>query len=120
MTTVDDSQPNYKNKQCNSLKYIYFDFECMQDNQMQCDKGYRPNNNNKCSNCRKSTCGTFARVPNLCVAHKMCDACLDRPITLTSTCDHCGPNERVFSGPDTTSLFCRWLFLEENFGATVI
>lgn len=120
MTTVEDSQPKSKTKQCNSLKYIFFDFECRQEDQIQCDNGCSRNKNNKCSNCRKSTCGAFAHVPNLCVVQKVCVTCLDKPISPTSTCDHCGPNEHVFSGPDTTALFCKWLFSEENYRATVI
>ena len=122
MTSVEEEncKPNSTKKQMNSLKYIFFDFECRQDDQIECEKGYRPNNNNKCSNCCKSTCGSFAHVPNVCVVHKVCDVCLDKPIFPTSKCDYCGLNERIFSGSDTTTLFCKWLFSKENVGATVI
>ena len=123
MTIVEEEKckPNSTKKQMNSLKYIFFDFECRQDDRIECDKGYRPNNNNKnCSNCGKSTCGSFAHVPNLCVVHKVCDVCLDKPVFQTSKCDHCGLNQRIFSGSDTTTLFCKWLFSKENVGATVI
>ena len=121
MTTVEeDCQINSKRKQTLPLKYIFFDFECRQDDQIQCLKGYRPNKLNKCSNCGHSTCGTFAHIPNLCVVHKVCSHCLDKPISSSSSCDQCGSNELVFSGPETTTLFCKWLFSEENVGATVI
>ena len=122
MTTVDedDCHLGSNSKRMNSLKYIFFDFECRQDDQIHCDKGYMPGENNKCSNCKMSTCGTFKHVPNLCVVHKVCDICLDKDISSTSKCDHCGPNERIFSGPETTTLFCKWLFSEENVGGTVI
>ena len=116
----DDCHLGSNSKQMNSLKYIFFDFECRQDYQVQCDKGYMPDKNNKCSNCKMSTCGTFAHVPNLCVVHKVCDVCLGNDVSPISKCSHCGLNERVFSGDDTTTLFCKWLFSEENVGATVI
>ncbi|WAR23027.1 hypothetical protein MAR_036696 [Mya arenaria] len=35
-------------------------------------------------------------------------------------CDHCGKNELVFKGEQTTQQFCQWLFSEENVSATVI
>ena len=38
----------------------------------------------------------------------------------SSSCDQCGSSELIFSGPETTTLFCKWLFSEENVGATVI
>ena len=73
----------------------------------------------KCMNCRKDNCGLYL-WPNLCVAHKACELCLDKDITDTSVCDLCGENERIFTGPSTTDDFCRWLFSEVNTGCTVI
>ena len=99
MTTIEeDCQINSKRKQTLPLKYIFFDFECRQDDQTQCLKGYRPNKLNKCSNCGQSTCGTFAHIPNLCVGHKVCSHCLDKPLSSSSSCDQCGSNELVRGG----------------------
>jgi len=101
--------------------YIYFDFECTQDDLIQCDRGYEPNNDTgKCNNCGKSLCGSFEHRPNLCVVHKVCTKCLNREVNTESRCDHCGKNERVFTGENTTNDFCKWLFSEENTGATVL
>ncbi|MCW4344201.1 MAG: hypothetical protein N0E48_12745 [Candidatus Thiodiazotropha endolucinida] len=121
--TVPEEVPkqNLKgSKRENPTSYIYFDFECRQDDQIQCEQGYESDAQGKCSNCRKSTCGTYAHVPNLCVTQKICEKCLDTDVTPISICSYCGPNERVFSGPDTTTLFCKWLFSDENVGCTVI
>ncbi|WAR28316.1 hypothetical protein MAR_014020, partial [Mya arenaria] len=69
--------------------------------------------NGKCGNCNKANCGSFEHQPNLCVVQRVCTQCLDK-------CDHCGKNELVFKGEQTTQQFCQWLFSEENVGATVI
>ena len=42
--------------------YIYFDFECTQDDVYQCDSGYFPDENGKCRNCRKHLCGSCAQT----------------------------------------------------------
>ncbi|XP_052779212.1 uncharacterized protein LOC128216636 [Mya arenaria] len=101
-------------------KYIYFDFECTQDQQLQCEKGYLSGVNGKCGNCRKATCGSFEHRPNVCVVQRVCTQCLDSNLSIDSECDHCGKNELVFKGEKTTQQFCQWLFSEENVGATVI
>ena len=116
----DTHQKSNGTKAESPMTYIFFDFEFRQDDQIQCDLGFQPDAKNKCSNCRKSTCGTFAHVPNLCVVQKVCENCLDKPINGTSRCKSCGLKERVFAGDNTTTLFCKWLFSEENVGATVI
>ncbi|WAQ94967.1 hypothetical protein MAR_007438, partial [Mya arenaria] len=98
----------------------FFDFECTQDQQLQCEKGYLLGVNGKCGNCRKATCGSFEHRPNLCVVQRVCTQCLDSNLSIDSECDHCGKNELVFKGEKTTQQFCQWLFSEENLGATVI
>jgi hypothetical protein len=74
--------------------------------------GYKKSDENgiKCMNCRKSNCGVYEHRPNLCVAHKVCELCLDKDITDTGVCDLCSENERIFRGPSTTDDFCRWLY----------
>ena len=113
----DISEHQRKEKQ---TKYIFFDFECTQDQQHSCDHGYLPGANGICVNCNKSRCGSMEHSPNLCVVHKVCKLCLTKEITPSSYCPKCGANEMVFSGPDTATNFCQWLFTEENRGATVI
>lgn len=109
-----------KQQSKDKMKYIYFDFECTQDSLLQCTDGYNPNNENKCTNCRKSWCGSFEHTPNLCVAHRVCVTCQQRAITPDSICENCGRNEMVFTGTHTTKAFCQWLFSAENYGATVL
>ena len=58
--------------------------------------------------------------PNLCVVHKVCNLCMKSDITPSSSCQKCGTNEKVFMGPITIKSSCKWLFSEENRGATVI
>ena len=33
-------------------KFIFFDFECSQDERAECDEGYRPLKNEKCKDCQ--------------------------------------------------------------------
>ncbi|XP_061192292.1 uncharacterized protein LOC133200521 [Saccostrea echinata] len=64
--------------------YIYFDFECTQE--------------------------TGIHVPNLCVAHRVCQHCGHLPIE--DPCPHCrhmGPRQHVFRGPETLRQFMDWL-----------
>lgn len=78
-------------------KWIFFDFECTQDEMIQCNEGYKPRQRIVCGNCNQSdchtnpcqqgylpkkmtmcenchrpSCGSFRHVPNLCVVHKVC------------------------------------------------
>ena len=64
-------------------------------------------------------CGYSEHKPNLCVVQKVSEHCMDRAIIPESICASCGTNERVFSGMDTSTEFCRWLFSEEKFGSSV-
>ncbi|XP_061181223.1 uncharacterized protein LOC133189847 [Saccostrea echinata] len=64
--------------------YIYFDFECTQE--------------------------TGIHLPNLCVAHRVCQNCGHLPIE--DPCPHCrhmGPRQHVFRGPETLRQFMDWL-----------
>ncbi|WAR09597.1 hypothetical protein MAR_034673 [Mya arenaria] len=48
------------------------------------------------------------------LVHNVCGECIAINITPSSKCFKCGTNERFFAGPNTTYLFCKWLFSEEN------
>jgi len=48
-----------------------------------------------------------AHEPNLCVAHTVCELCMDKPL---GTFNNCGPNRHVFSGANTADEFCDYLF----------
>ena len=111
---------NLVTKDKKNLKYIVFDFECTQDVLLQCSEGFHSGTDRKCTNCKTSWCGSFEHRPNLCVAQRTWEECMNSPITPESVCKICGSNERVFHGINTTENFCKWLFSEENFGATVI
>ena len=109
---VEDDEPQ---------TFIFFDFECTQDDIVQCEMGYSPNIENKrCLHCQSSTCGAMEHLPNMCLVHKVCTLCLDSDLTEISECEHCGTNERIFSGQTTLDEFCKWLFSEENYNATAI
>lgn len=116
----DDEESSQGVKKAKDRTYIFFDFECTQDSRIECNLGYLPAEDDKCKNCKKSVCGTMEHKPNLCVVHKVCSLCRDQEFSSTSECLQCGPNEMVFSGPNTTTLFCQWLFTKQNYGATVI
>ncbi len=86
-------------------KFIFFDFECSQDDVFECNEGYRPTkktncqnctvdqNCNSCSRCRNCTlayCGKTTHKPNFVVAHTVCPKCIDNTLTSTSVCIDCG------------------------------
>ena len=114
-----DSTKNKNNKDI--PVYIVFDFECTQDNSIQCEAGYQSGQDTlNCVNCKKSNCGTYEHKPNVCVAHKVCSDCFDKELTFKSTYHYCGQHEQVFTGLNTVDKFCKRLFSGENNGATVL
>lgn len=79
----------------------FFDFECTQDERIQCNEcyqpqqhivfgncnqsdchtypcqqGYFPKKMSVCANCHRSSCGSFRHVSNLCDVHKVCEECI--------------------------------------------
>jgi len=90
----------------NSGKFLFFDFETMQDEAFQCDEGYSPSENSvdctscsenikcikckTCTNCKSSKCGRPIHVPNLVVSQSVCNMCKDQELLPGSTCRSCG------------------------------
>lgn len=99
----------------NAKTFIFFDFECTQDDVIQCSEGYKADVFGKCVHCMTSTCGSYEHKPNLCVVLKVCTLCMD-----TNECETCGQRNHVFRGDNTLQAFCQWLFSEENFNSTVL
>ena len=100
----------------NAKTFIFFDFECTQDDFIECDMKYNPDLLGKCQNSLKCDCGVYEHKPNLCVVHKVCTLCMDKEIE----CKNCCKREHVFSGENTLNDFCHWLFSEENYSTTVL
>jgi len=76
----------------NVAKFVYFDFET--------DQSFITKENEY---------GTVHKhVPNLCVAHRVCEICNDEDIN--KDCDHCGQKLFVFQGYSCLDSFCDWLF----------
>ncbi|XP_052778720.1 uncharacterized protein LOC128216186 [Mya arenaria] len=120
MQPVEEDEPTTATDNTKDIKYIFFDFECTQDQQLQCEKGCLSGADGKCVNCNKANCGSFEHQPNLCVVQRVCNQCLDSNLCIDSECKHCGENGLVFKRNQTTQQFCQWLFSEENVGATVV
>ncbi|XP_053406937.1 uncharacterized protein LOC128559427 [Mercenaria mercenaria] len=97
----------------NPKTFIFFDFECTQDDLLQYEKGYSPDVYVKCQNCLKSSCGCYEHKSNLCVAQKVCTICMDKEFS----CENCGKRKYIFGGDND---FCHWLFSEENYNSTVL
>lgn len=72
-------KPEKKKKKDKLQLYIYFDFECTQEHGIH--------------------------IPNLCVAHRVCQLC--------TNCQALGPRQHVFRGPDTLKHFVEWLLQPE-------
>jgi hypothetical protein len=68
-------------------RYIYYDFECSQENEIH--------------------------IPNLCVAERVCQHC--DSLDIDTPCDHCQATQRrfVFEGPHTLKDFMEWLLETE-------
>jgi hypothetical protein len=60
--------------------YFFFDFECTQDDRIQCQQGYQSDDNETCIHCKSQRCGAFEHKPNLCVVHKVCLKCMDQGV----------------------------------------
>ena len=105
----------------NNDKFIFYDFECQQDNEKR------------------------QHIPNYVVAHSSCNECQNQSIRDDSKCNNCGRRcdmcsaynkemkeyekmpckgcgfrQVIFSGTQTKNDFCRWLFSETHKGFTVI
>ena len=100
----------------NAKTFIFFDFECTQDDFIECDMKYNPDLFGKCQNCLKCDCGVYEHKPNFCVVHKVCTLCMDKEIE----CKNCCKREHVLSGENTLNDFYHWLFSEENYNTTVL
>ncbi|WAQ94828.1 LOW QUALITY PROTEIN: hypothetical protein MAR_007299 [Mya arenaria] len=88
-------------------KYILFYFECTQDQQLQCEKGYISGVNGMCVNCNKANCGSFEHQPN----NASCKGYALSVLIVTYV---------SIQREQTTQQCCQWLFSEENVGATAI
>ena len=90
--------PSFDNAEA---KFLFYDFECSQDQIVQCSEGYMANvtenctqcsTEEKCKSCSKcknslqSWCGKQEHRPKFVVAHTVCGECIDDPVTLQSTC----------------------------------
>jgi len=87
-----DDEADEKNEREKPItKYVFYDFETRQE----------------------QTCSTnehgevYAHEPNLCIAHIVCQLCMDQPL---GHCQNCGPNRRVFKGFETANRFCEFMF----------
>lgn len=94
----------------NASTYIFFDFECTQDDQLECSLGYNPDEKGKYQNCLQSICGSYEHKPNLCVVQKVCTVYMN----IEMACDSCGQREKFFAGDSTLDEFCQWLFSEDS------
>lgn len=81
---------------------IFFDLECTQ------------------SKTFKSDATKFEHIPNLCVSHQSCDACVDEP-NMHLPCTNCGDRERIFLKTNIISNFMMYLGkLPEKFKKVVV
>ncbi|XP_022295019.2 uncharacterized protein LOC111105138 [Crassostrea virginica] len=83
------TKPRHKNDVKDRKKplqlYIYFDFECSQENGIH--------------------------IPNLCVVHRVCQHCDHLPVDeICKRCETFGPRRHIFRGGETLKEFMEWLF----------
>ena len=89
-----DSQNNHSDEKQKPQRYIFYDFECMLDENKK-------------------------HVPNLCVAHAVCVKCMQLPMDGCTYCD-CNREQRIFDGHSTLHSFCQWLFTDKHRRAIAI
>ena len=102
-------------------KFIFYDFECQQDNEK---KQHIPNyvvSQSSCNECEEENVTPTAKCYN---CGSRCDMCNQYNKELKEyermPCDGCGFRQKIFSGASTTEHFCKWLFTETHKGFTVI
>lgn len=89
---VDDNDMKHA-KEATPPMFIFFDFETTQEKvAAECPLGQ-----------------SLEHVPNVCVAHIVCDMCRHRE---PSFCSRCGENRRLFTGSTCLDDFCDFLFQE--------
>ena len=86
-------------------RFIFFDFECSQDERAECEEGYEPLRKenckecqsqqvcklcSKCQHCKTSWCGKSTHRPNFVVAQTVCPKCIEKPLNPKSICWECG------------------------------
>ena len=74
-------------------RFIFFDFECSQDERAECKEGYKPLRKenckecqsqlvcklcSKCQQCKTSWCGKYTHRPNFVVAQTVCPKCIEK------------------------------------------
>ena len=82
-------QPLGRDKKAKNQVYIFYDFECMLD---------KDNNH----------------VPNLAVANKVCQKCMEIPMNEPDDVCECAREQKIFKGASTLNDFCDWLFNTNN------
>ena len=75
--------------------YIFYDFECRQDDAI---------GENKLGK-------IYKHVPNLCIAYRVCTLCWDNG---RKSCALCDQRKWIFKGDECRGTFCRWLFSDER------
>ena len=102
-------------------KFIFYDFECQQDNE---EKKHIPNyvvSQSSCNECEKENETPVAKCYN---CGSRCNMCNQYNKELKEyermPCDGCGFRHMIFSGSNTKEDFCKWLFTETHKGFTVI
>ena len=104
-----------------SDKFIFYDFECQQDNPQ---KEHIPNyvvSHSSCDECEKYEVSSDSKCYS---CGSRCDMCNQYNSELKEyermPCEGCGLRQIIFSGPNTKEEFCKWLFTKSHKGYTVI
>ena len=102
-------------------KFIFYDFECQQDNEK---KQHIPNyvvSHSSCDECEKISVSSISKCNN---CGSRCEMCNEYNSELKEyermPCGDCGFRQVIFDGTDTKEKFCKWLFTKAHKGYTVI
>src|SRR3569832_336249 len=100
-TLFDETNPNISisltsSKSTVKYRYIFFDFETMQDDIHKQQEDFLE----------------YRHTPNLCVAHVVCEDCkkIDIDTNPNYLCMLCGIRNKVFKGESCVDEFCTYLF----------
>lgn len=102
-------------------KFIFYDFECRQDNE---NGVHTPNfvvAHTACSNCKDENVDEFTKCENCGTRCSKCNKYNRKSREYEFTpCDSCGFRQVIFSGDNTKESFCKWLISEDHSNFTAI
>ena len=96
-------------------KFIFYDFECQQDNEKKQNIPTYVVSQSSCNECEEEKCNSYSKMLQ---CGSRCDMCNQYNKELKEyermPCDGCGLDRRYSVVPVQRKIFCKWLFTENT------